>query len=205
MILTGVLSELAQKYTLLEQRALASPLAIRFTVAPFGGVRTQADTTKILTYRDNDYAVYVRAFLKAHPGRTPMPKNDWRKIAPFGSSYHNYGAAFDVEITEVQGMDVHVTDRDGTGPAPIWHADSKYAQSLVDQSIVRLAHMGIAIGLARVTGDPPHFQLPYSLTEVRAKWLATGKAVGGQSPVVIIGVLAILGLIALGILKGTTR
>lgn len=97
----GALPELLEARRKLETAALAHGRRVAFKVAPYGGVRTQADTAKILKFRDDDYAVYL-ASLK--PGQTPIPKERWRKIAEFGRSYHNYGAAFDAEPVAIDGV-----------------------------------------------------------------------------------------------------
>jgi hypothetical protein len=80
-------------------RAKALIEGIEFDVADFGGVRSEADTVKILKYRDDDYAVYVRNLRRANPREAPEPKTTWRPINPFGSSMHNFGDARDLKIT----------------------------------------------------------------------------------------------------------
>lgn len=140
-------------------RALAAAEGITYDVAAFGGVRTQADTTRILTYRDNDYAVYV-AKARAN-GKVPVSKDEYRPIAPFGSSFHNYGAAFDAEIT---GAPKGVT---------------------FDAALSRLGALGAKAGLvwggvwARPKTDRPHFQLAYGLAQVRDMWQ---QHVNGHTP-----------------------
>ena len=81
-------------------RAKAALEGIAFDTADFGGVRTEADTVRILKYRDDDYAVYVRNLKAKNPRAVPVPIGKWRPIAPFGSSMHNYGCARDLTITK---------------------------------------------------------------------------------------------------------
>lgn len=132
-------------------RALALVEGIEFTTADFGGVRTEADTAKIMKYRDDDYAVYVRQLKRDKPNATPTPKNTWRKIAPFGSSYHNYGAARDLKVTK--------------------HPASFTASKALD----RLRTLAPSVGLKTITNDPPHVQLPITLAQARARWEARTK------------------------------
>lgn len=130
----------------LRVKALAE--GIEFTTADFGGVRTQADTIRIMKYRDDDYAVYVRNLKRTNPGKAPTPKNTWRKIAPFGSSFHNYGAARDLRVT-------------------------KYPPSFTaSKALDRLRALAPSCGLKIITNDPPHMQLPITLAQARARWLA---------------------------------
>lgn len=81
-------------------RARAAIEGIEFDTADFGGVRSEADTVKILKYRDDDYAVYVRNLKRERPNATPVAMTTWRPINPFGTSMHNYGDARDLKITK---------------------------------------------------------------------------------------------------------
>lgn len=129
-------------------RVKAAAEGIEFTTADFGGVRTEADTIKILKYRDDDYAVYVRNLKRDNPGKKPLGKNTWRKIAPFGSSYHNYGAARDLKPT-------------------------KWPPSFTEsKALDRLRTLAPSCGLKTITNDPPHVQLPITLAQARARWKA---------------------------------
>src|SRR5205814_8666856 len=73
-------------------KAWAAARGIVYVFADLGGVRTAADTADAMRYRDAEYQMYLRTL---KPGHTPIAKETWRPIAPFGHSYHNYGAAFD--------------------------------------------------------------------------------------------------------------
>lgn len=127
---------------------LAAAEGIEFTTADFGGVRTEADTVKIMKYRDDDYAVYVRNLKRDRPNATPLAKNVWRKIAPFGSSYHNYGCARDLKPTNW----------------PPSFTESK--------ALERLRALAPKVGLKTITNDPPHVQLPITLAAARKRWEA---------------------------------
>ena len=132
----------------LRQKARAE--GIEFDTADFGGVRTEADTIRIMKYRDDDYAVYVRNLARTHPGKKPEPKESWRRIARFGTSYHNFGAARDLKITA----------------RPTSFSDA--------EAMRRLGALAPSCGLkwGGSFNDPPHMQLPITLAEARDRWLA---------------------------------
>lgn len=159
------LPELAAAKQRLEQAAAAHARRVAFKLANYGGTRTQADTTEILGYRDADYAVYVKSL---KPGQSPIPKTEWRKIAPYGSSYHNYGAAFDVEPTSIDGIDIHTSPT----PAVIWRSDPKRAARLAQEAQDVLDTLAAGAGLRSGDSfkDEPHFELPITLTAARAMW-----------------------------------
>lgn len=144
----GALPQLIDAESQLRQRATA--LGISYDIADYGGVRTFADTVTILGYRDADYA----AAIAADPNVANIPINTWRPIAPFGSSFHNYGAAFDVKITS----------------AP--------AGMSFDDALQELKSLAPSVGLSSsVANDPPHFELPISLDDARAQWSAQGNPI----------------------------
>lgn len=119
-------------------------LGVDYRVADFGAVRTEADTNQILQYRTNDYNAAVRA--GEIPANTPLQV--FRRIAPYGSSFHNYGAAFDVLIID-------------QGP---------YASK--DAALHALKAAASSFGLSSdVPNDPPHFELNTSINNARAAWI----------------------------------
>ena len=126
------LPELRAAYDALQ--VLANAEGIFFRVAPFGGVRSYADTVKIMQYRDADWAVAVR---KDPSLARRTTKEKWRPIAPFGTSMHNHGAAFDMDVyRQPPGM----------------------SYSAVSD---RLHALGLRVGLTsgRAYNDPRHMQL----------------------------------------------
>lgn len=134
-------------------RAKAAIEGIEFDTADFGGVRTEADTIKILKYRTGDYAVYVRNLKAKNPRATPVPIGKWRAIAPFGSSFHNYGCARDLKITK--------------------HPDSFNAST----AQARLGALAPSCGLRwggtfKSKFDGPHMELPITLAQARQRWQA---------------------------------
>lgn len=144
--LQGEDPELTEKIEQL--RLLAAAEGIEFTTADFGGVRTKEQTDKIMKYRDDDYAVYVRNLKRNNPNARPIPKEKWRLIAPFGRSYHNYGAGRDLKPT-------------------------KWPQSFTEsKALERLRQLAVKVGLKTIAGDPPHVQLNISLREARRRWEA---------------------------------
>lgn len=143
-------------------RVKADALGIEYRVADFGGLRTEADTNRILGYRKADYAAAV----KKDPKVAKIPIETWRPIAPFGSSYHNYGAAFDVRITK--------------RPAGVSES----------AALAKLGALAPSVGLrwggtfSAKRSDPPHFELAISLADAKARWqrFAAGREVQpGQS------------------------
>jgi hypothetical protein len=155
-------------------RAAAAARGVEYVIADFGGLRSQADTTRILNYRAADYAAAV----KANPDTARTPITKWRPIAPFGQSYHNYGAAFDVLVTK--------------HPAGV----NGYAVLGQLAPAAGLRWGGSPEFTASGKVDTPHFELPISLASARIKWLgvpggvvATGAQVGvaaAQHPVAIL-------------------
>jgi hypothetical protein len=133
-------------------RAKALIEGIEFDVADFGGVRSEADTVKILKYRDDDYAVYVRNLRRQNPNARPIPMTTWRPINPFGSSMHNYGDARDLKVT-------------------------RYPSSFTKwQALVRLGALAPSCGL-RWGGsfkrkDYPHFEKAITLAEAKRRYEA---------------------------------
>jgi uncharacterized protein YaaQ len=110
------------------------------SLADFGGFRTQADTTLILEYRQEDYNAAVAAG-KISPDTTLQ---QFRAIAPYGSSYHDYGAAFDL-----------------SGPSAALKLAGQLAPSY-----------GLRWPLP--TRDPAHFELDMTLEDARALFNAGG-------------------------------
>lgn len=153
-------------------RAKADALGIGYRIADFGGVRTLADTSLILGYRTADYAVAVAR----NPSLASVDINDWRPIAPFGSSFHNYGAAFDVLITST--------------PAGMTAA----------QALTRLKSLAPSVGLrSTVPNDPPHFELPITLEEAKARWgkpapVIDATTAGVSAGVILAAILVVLSL-----------
>ena len=134
-----------------ELKALAAAEGIVFDTADFGGVRTEADTTRILKYRDDDHAVYVAALAKSHPDKAPVVKEIWRPIAPFGLSLHNWGCARDVKILK---------------------RPESFSEA---EALRRLGALAPECGLRwggtfKKKVDPPHFELPMTVIDARARW-----------------------------------
>lgn len=145
-MLNGARPELLAAVSALAAVVAQEHPGLEFDVADFGGMRSEADTAKILTYRDNDWDAAVRAD-PTLPRRTT--KHAWRPIAPWGNSMHNYGAAFDVQITKA--------------PAGM--------SRLAALNIVKDYAPVIGLVDGRDFGDGPHFELPGGLAAARAAWL----------------------------------
>lgn len=146
--LSGALPELRAAYDALDQYARTQGITIN--VADFGGVRTLADTTRILKYRDDDFAAAVRSGAI----RPDTTLSRFRPIAPFGKSYHNYGAAFDVIITaRPSTMSVYK------------------AQQILGAYAPRI---GLRWGGTFSDPDTPHFELAIALREAQARYVKAG-------------------------------
>lgn len=155
-MIPGALPQTQDAYAALS--AALVPRGISITLAPYGGTRTEADTNLILQYRQNDYN---------HDNGLPADTvtdvdtlNRYRPIAPYGESYHNYGAAFDILITgRPSGMTL-------TGA---YEAAGELAPSL-----------GLRWGGNFPNPDIRHFELDESLADAAAQYSAfTG---GAQLP-----------------------
>lgn len=164
------------------EQKLSTAAAVRgitYRIAAYGGVRSQADTTKILAIRDIEYAAYVKA--KQAKGETPIPINDWRRVAPFGNSYHNFGAAFDIEIV--------------TKPAAMTNA----------QALAALGALAGSCGLkwGHAFGDDPHFELSGPIGTWKSAWEERGRTPGqqGVASVAVLGTLAVIALLLLGVMR----
>lgn len=122
--------------------ALVAGYGISSTIADFGGTRTQNDTTTILAYRDQDYATY-----KANGGTLSL--SAFRPIAPWGKSYHDFGAARDL----VFSGNGYMTDAD--------------AQNIAGELA---ADVGLKWGGFFANADPAHFELNESLAQAQQDW-----------------------------------
>jgi hypothetical protein len=176
LALRGALPELQRAEVVLSQLAAAEGIA--YTIADFGGVRSQADTTRILGYRTVDYAAYVAALRARNPDATPVAPSVFRPISTFGLSMHNWGAAFDVAVT--------------AHPATMTTA----------QALTRLQQLapraGLRSGITFPKPDPPHMELPISLAEAKRRFQALGGVAG--VPLQTIAASAALVLLTAGVL-----
>lgn len=147
-VVTTFLPEMAAKLQQLQAAAAAEGIQTR--IADFGGVRDQAMTNLLLQYRQQDYPAYVAQLAKTAPNQTPLPIDQWRPIAPWGQSFHDYGAAVDLDPYS-------------------WPA----ALGPLSAARGRLAQLAAQVGLRQPlpASDAHHFELPYSLAAVQNLWL----------------------------------
>lgn len=149
--LDGTLPDLQTAFAQLSQYAQTQGITIN--VADFGGFRTLGDTTTILADRQNDFTAAVNAGQIA----ADTTLNAFRPVAPYGHSYHNYGAAFDVRIdARPSGMTEY------------------QAESVLGAYAPRI---GLTWGGTFTNPDPPHFQLAVPLATAEAMYFASGVAV----------------------------
>lgn len=135
-------------------KAHADSLGMTIHVLATGGVRTQSDTALYMAYRAADYA----AECAVNPATRHIPIGQWRPIAPYGHSFHNYGAAFDIAFDEL--------------------GDYSYDDALASlggiASVFGLRWGGTFAKTETSGPDPVHFELDISLDEAKARWAATG-------------------------------
>lgn len=97
--LAGTLPQLQAAEAKLHQLALQR--GIDYTLAKYGGLRTQKITDLLMQFRRDDYA----AAIKKNPAIAKVPIEKWRPVAPFDLSRHKFGSAFDVVLTKLpKGM-----------------------------------------------------------------------------------------------------
>ena len=167
--LRDALPELREKEK--RMREWAASIGIAYDIANFGGIRTEADTTRILRYRETDYAAAV----KRNPNVARIPITNWRPIAPFGRSKHNWGGAFDVRILAVPRG---------------WTPDDALKRMAVEAPRFGLkAGRYFRDAKGNPKSDPPHFELPASVQELRLRYLQGKGALDAAGRVVAPGEL----------------
>lgn len=139
--LSGVLPELRMKHDELRRRAEAE--GIEFVVPAYGGLRTEADQAQLVAWRD-------QAVAKGLP---------WYPVAPFGSSFHERGAAFDVKVTK----------------------------GSLDRLGVLGESLGLRWGGRWTKADPFHFELPTTLQKAKDAFLAFAGRRGVQLGALFVG------------------
>lgn len=166
---------------------LAAAEGLRFTTAPYGGVRGEADTARILKYREDDYAVYVAAKRKA--GQTPVAINVFRPINAFGTSHHNAGAARDLRPLTYKGK---------------WVVDPNNWDKITDPKGFQAAHerldaickadpeLKATIKVGSDFGDQPHKELRITLDEARRRYAAHAATMALAGGVVGVTALAVV-------------
>jgi hypothetical protein len=148
-------------------------------IADFGGFRTEADTAKILKFKQDDYKAYADAARAA--GHVPIPiTGPWddgssRPIAAYGESYHDFGGARDFTIAHYpSGMS--------------YESAVSRVQAIAEANGLRSGHS---------YGDDPHLELRVTLPELQQMWAAYeaegGTGAGG------IGAGAALAILAIGL------
>lgn len=154
--LAGVLPETQSAFDALD--AYARTIGVSIGVANYGGLRTEADTNRILQYRVDDY----NAARSAGAIRADTTLQQFRPISPFGSSYHNFGAAFDVNVK------------------------SRPSNLTVAQVQAKLGAYAPTAGLRWggkfTNADPPHFELAIPLNDAQRRYRAmVGSGAGVSS------------------------
>lgn len=150
---------------------------ITVQINDYGGFRTPADTSEILAYRATDYATALAA------GKIPatLSLDAYRPIAPYGESYHDYGAALDL--------------------SPLAYPSSMTWGEAMDA----IAQAATAAGLVQPlpSSDPAHFQLPLSLAAAQAEWNQYyGSGVAMLPAVVSTGVSPLVDVVIVAVVIG---
>jgi hypothetical protein len=128
------------------QSTLEQAEGISLGIAEYGGFRTLTDLGDILADRSAEF----EAAVNAGEISAGTDLNAWRPIAPYGHSFHNYGAAFDVRVK--------------AGGAPPGMSDAQ-AFAVAGQYAGQL---GLRWGGHFPDPDVDHFELDVSLSQARA-------------------------------------
>lgn len=163
----SLVGELPELTAAMERLAALAAPDVTFTVADFGGVRTEAQTVQILKYRDADYAVYVKRC--EAKGETPKAINDFRRIAPFGKSMHNWGGARDLRPLTWRGQ--WVVDENDYSKI-IDERGFQAAHDLLDHYCVTDPELKATLKIGDYFNDEPHVELAISLDECRRRYIA---------------------------------
>lgn len=139
-----VLSSTVAAFTQLQQDLLGQGIPIG--IAEYGGFRSLADTTDILAFRETDYTNAI-ASGELSPS---VSIDEFRPIAPYQHSFHDYGAAFDIRFKSL--------------PAGMTSDD---AEQLAGQLAPEL---GLRWGGSFQNPDGVHFELDITLSQARTMW-----------------------------------
>lgn len=127
------------------QSTLESQFGISIGIAEYGGFRVLEDLETILAYRSSEF----EAAVAAGEISAGTDINAWRPIAPYGHSFHNYGAAFDIRVKPGGG--------NGYTDEQVFSIAGRFAPSL-----------GLRWGGNFPNPDTDHFELDVSLAQARA-------------------------------------
>lgn len=169
------LPELAQLWDQLV--AIAAGEGIGVGIEDWGGFRTVDDTAQILAFKQADYDEYAAAARAAghepNPITGPWDNGSSRPIAPYGQSFHNYGAARDFAI------------------------DAVPAGMSMDDAVSRVQAIGVGLGFRSGAsyGDDRHLELTIPLADAAAAWAAYQGAGATSTTILLVGMAAILGVV----------
>lgn len=166
-VVTTFLPEFASDLAQLAQLAAAQGIQLGFN--SYGGFRDQATTQLISKYRDQDYAAYLKQLLQTNPLATPLPIDQWRPLVPFGQSFHNFGAAADLN--------------------PIVWPPALGTRTDALNVLHQLAPLtGLRFPLP--TSDPAHVELAEPLATVQTRWLLQGANASSRPDVLAVSLPA---------------
>jgi hypothetical protein len=127
------------------QEILENQFGISIGIAEYGGFRALVDLEEILAFRSSEFDNAVAAGEIA----ASTDINAWRPIAPYGHSFHNYGAAFDIRVKPGGGG--------GYTDEQVFAIAGRFVPAL-----------GLRWGGTFPNPDTDHFELDVSLSEARS-------------------------------------
>lgn len=139
-----VLAETVSAFLQLQQ-TLETQFGISIGIAEYGGFRVLEDLEEILAFRSSEFEKAVAA--GEISASTDI--NAWRPIAPYGHSFHNYGAAFDIRVKAGGGA--------GYTDEQVFAIAGTFAPAL-----------GLRWGGTFPNPDDDHFELNVSLAQARS-------------------------------------
>jgi hypothetical protein len=177
--LTGCLPDLVDAYNALS--AYLAGQGITTGIADDGGFRTEADTTRILGYRLADYNKDHGLPLDTVQSTSVL--NQYRPIAPYGESFHDFGAAFDLAIVaRPSGM-------------------SQYAALAMAGAYA--PQIGLRWGGEFENPDPPHFELDVSLATAQDLYTQATGDTSAQDASGTGGTSSAMDLLLIGLMAAT--
>lgn len=129
-------------------RTAMDAMGFTYSLPDYAGVRTEAQQAQLVAWRDQAVADARAAAVKNGTDPDAAAKAAYYEVAPPNTTYHEFGAAFDIQITTPDNP----TDDDYANAAEI-------AQGV-----------GLVPGYFFSTPDPFHFQLDYDLATVQQMW-----------------------------------
>lgn len=171
---------------------------VRWEMPHLAAVRTPADTTQLLKWRDQAVAAAMAAAKKA--GKTPAQveaagRGAYYRVSPFDQGFHGIGGAFDIYIDAAsvgKSAEILKARKAGEDKRRASGGNAVQVKAAGDAAAIRRAYelvgsIAPAVGLRwggtfSSPADPFHFELAQVRAVVAQKWAArTPKATGPGS------------------------